>query len=126
MSEEPAIEDALSRLGRLMYERDPAVADEFVADAILIGSEAGEIARGRAEIRVLFAGIHAKPYRVTWQWDSVDTKVEGSLGWFFAEGNAIIERTEGQIRLPYRLAGVLQRLDGRWYWRLFHGSEPKV
>lgn len=120
------IEDALWRLGRLMYERSPAIADEFVADAMLIGSEPGEIARGREAIRALFAGIHAKPYRVTWQWDSVDANVDGAIGWFFAEGSCVIEDAGNQRRLPYRLVGVLEQIDGRWHWRLFHGSEPRV
>jgi ketosteroid isomerase-like protein len=120
------IEDALWRLGRLMYERDPAIAEEFLAEAMLVGSEPGEIANGREAIRTLFADIHAKPYRVTWQWERVDAHVEGEIGWFFAEGSAVIEDAAGQRRLPYRLAGVMQQLEGRLRWRLFHGSEPKV
>jgi ketosteroid isomerase-like protein len=120
------IEDALWRLGRLMYERDPAMADEFTADAVLVGSEPGEIARGREAIRVLIAGIHAKSYRVTWQWESVDATVEGEIGWFYADGAVVIEDAGKQRRLAYRLAGVLQQVDNTWRWRLFHGSEPRV
>jgi uncharacterized protein (TIGR02246 family) len=120
------IEDAIWRFGRLMYDRDAAIADEFVPEAMLVGSEPGEIARGREAIRALLAGLHAKPYRITWQWDSVDATVEGEIGWFFAEGFVVIEDGGQQRRLAYRLAGVLQHLDGRWRWRLFHGSEPKV
>jgi uncharacterized protein (TIGR02246 family) len=126
LSDTAGIEDALWRLGRLMYERDPAMADEFVADALLVGSEPGEIARGREAIRALIAGIHAQTYRATWQWDSVDVRVEGNIGWLFADGHFVAEEAGQQRRLGYRLAGVLQRLDGWWRWRLFHGSEPKV
>ena len=125
MGSTAGIEDALWRLGRLMYERDPAIAEEFMTDAMLVGSEPGEVARGREAIRALFAGIHARPYRVTWQWDSVDATVEGELGWFFAEGSVVID-DGGQTRLAYRLAGVLQHLEDTWRWRLFHGSEPRV
>ena len=121
-----SIEDALWRLGRLMYERDPAMADEFVADAMLVGSEPGEIARGREAVRALVAGIHARSYRVTWQWDSVDATVDGEIGWFFADGAVVIEDAGEQRRLAYRLAGVLQQVDNSWRWRLFHGSEPRV
>jgi ketosteroid isomerase-like protein len=120
------IEDALWRLGRLMYERDPAMADEFLADAMLVGSEPGEIARGREAIRALIAGIHSKSYRVTWQWESVDATVEGEIGWFYADGTVVIEDAAEQRRLAYRLAGVLQRVNDTWRWRLFHGSEPRV
>jgi len=120
------IDDALRRLGSLMYERAPAIADEFVADALLVGSEPGEIARGRVAIAALFAGIHARPYRVTWQWDSIDANIDGAIGWFFAEGSVVIEDAGQQRRLPYRLAGVLEELEGQWRWRLFHGSEPRV
>lgn len=126
MGSTAGIEDALWRLGRLMYERDPAIAEEFVPDAMLVGSEPGEVARGREAIRALFAGIHARPYRVTWQWDSVDATVEDEVGWFFAEGSVVIEQDGGQTRLAYRLAGVLHQFDGQWRWRLFHGSEPRV
>jgi hypothetical protein len=120
------IEAALWRLGRMMHERDPAITDEFATDALLVGSEPGEIARGREAIGDLLSGIHAKPYRVTWQWDSVDAHAEGAVGWLFAEGSAVIEDAGEEQRLPYRLAGVLQQVDGIWRWRLFHGSEPKV
>lgn len=120
------IEDTLWRLGRLMYERDPAIAEEFAADAVLIGSEPGEVARGPKAIGDLLAGIQAKPYRVTWQWDGIDARVEGEIGWLFAEGSVVIEDRDRQRHLPYRLAGVLQHRDDRWLWRLFHGSEPKV
>jgi SnoaL-like domain len=126
LSGQAAIEDALWRLARMMYERDPAFADEFVADALLVGSEPGEVAHGRDAIRALVAPIHARPERVTWQWDSVDSAAEGDIGWLFAEGNFVMEAAGGPVRLPYRLAGVLQLLDGVWRWRLFHGSEPKV
>ena len=126
MGSTAGIEDALGRLGRLMYERDPAIADEFVADAMLVGSEPGEVAHGREAIRALFAGIHARPHRVTWQWDRVDATVESEIGWFFADGAVVIEDAGEQRRLAYRLAGVLQRVDNAWRWRLFHGSEPRV
>ena len=126
MGDTAGIEDAIGRLGRLMYDRDPAIADEFMADAMLVGSEPGEVAHGREAIRTLLAGIHAKPYRVTWQWDSVDATIEGETGWFFAEGSAIMDDGGQLRRLAYRLAGVLHLADGHWRWRLFHGSEPKV
>ena len=126
MSAKADIEDALWRLARMMYERDPAMADEFVTDALLVGSEPGEIARGREAIRALLEPIHARPERVTWQWDSIDIAAQGEVGWLFAEGNFVMEAVAGAVRLPYRLAAVLQLLDGVWRWRLFHGSEPKV
>ena len=54
-------------LGRLMYERSPAFADEFAPDAILVGSEPGEVARGREAIRALIATFHGLPARFTWE-----------------------------------------------------------
>jgi uncharacterized protein (TIGR02246 family) len=109
-----------------MFDRDPTIADEFTTDAVLVGSEPGEVAHGREAIRSLLAGIQAKPYRVTWQWDSVDARVEDLVGWFIAQGSAVIDNGTGQQHVPYRLTGVLQQAEGRWRWRLFHGSEPKV
>ena len=119
------VQEAIQRIGRLMYERSTAFADEFVEDGLLIGSELGEIARGRDAIGQLMASFHALPSRYTWAWDTIDTRVEGETAWFFTEGFSVAELGGEQTRRPYRLAGVLERENGQWRWQLFSGSEPK-
>lgn len=127
MGDRADVEETIRRIGRLMYERSPAFADEFVEDAVLVGSEPGEVARGRENIRALIASFHAVPARFTWEWEHLDIRVHGGTAWFFAEGVAVKEEPSGErTRRPYRLSGVLTADPPRWRWSLFHGSEPKV
>ena len=126
MSENRDIEEAILLLGRLMYERNPAFADEFAPDATLVGSEPGEVARGREAIRALIATFHGLPARFTWEWDRIDHGIAGAVAWFFAEGAAVKEDANGaRTRRPYRLSGVLRAEGPSWQWLLFNGSEPK-
>jgi uncharacterized protein (TIGR02246 family) len=120
------IESALSQLGRMLFDRDAAFADQFLADAVLVGSEAGEVARGREAIRALLARFHDLPDRYTWDWQRIDVETAGAVAWLFAEGSVVASGARGRLARPYRLSGVLERHDGVWRWRLFHGSEPKT
>ena len=124
-SREEELVEALDWLGRSMYERSAAFAEMFAEDAILIGSEAGEVARGRAAIRSLIAAFHALPARYCWAWNTIDARVAGDIGWLFAEGDVVREEPDGtQKRRPYRLSAVLARSGSQWIWLSFHGAEP--
>lgn len=116
---------ALETISRRMRDRDPAIADLFVPHALLVGSGMGEIARGRAAIAALFAGIHARDYTVSWDFPELDSRGDAARVWLFAEGHAVIARAGGLDRLPYRLAAVLVAEGDDWCWELFHGSEPR-
>ena len=117
----------ITRLGELMDARDLAIADLFAAtDAMLVGSEPGEIVRGRAALSDFFAAIFATGARIHWDWDTLDIFSGSDTGWLFAEGAAVIRRDGSEARRPYRLSAVLLREDGDWRIGLFHGSEPKV
>ena len=109
-----------------MYARSPAFADEFALDGVLVGSEPGEVARGRAAIASLIATFHALPARYTWAWDAIDLGLDGPMAWLFAEGFVVKDVDGNQTRKAYRLSGVLAIDDGAWRWRLFHGSEPQM
>ena len=53
--DEPAgLRQALQRLGMLVKGRDMTVVGEFTPDGMLMGSEPGEIARGRTELTAFF------------------------------------------------------------------------
>ncbi len=116
---------ALETISRLMRGKDPAIADLFVPDALLVGSEVGEIARGREAIAALFAGIHARDYIVWWDFPQLDSGGDTQRVWLFAEGHVVVERANGSGRLPYRLSAVVVAEGGDWRWELFHGSEPR-
>lgn len=116
---------ALETINRLMRDKDPAIADLFVPDALFVGSAVGEITRGRDAIAALFAGIHARDYMIWWDLPQLDSGGDARRVWFFCEGHVVVERASGSNRLPYRLAAVLVSEGGDWRWELFNGSEPR-
>ena len=117
--------EALQRLSDLLGARDFAFVDEFdPSSALLIGSEEGEVASTRAEIRSLLASVYALPARVGWEWEEVIAEASGDVAWVYAEGRVAMAAKAGVEHKPYRMSGVLQRSNDRWLWRLFHGSEP--
>ena len=48
----------------------------------------------------------------------------GDVAWLFASGEVVVTDHGADTRVPYRLTGVLERRNGAWKWRQFHGSEP--
>ena len=114
----------LARFGDLVIAKDIGAADEFSKDGIFVGSDAGEIAIGRGQIKSLFKKMFSGPNRISWKWQSVHAIHAGDVVWFFAEGEIVVAEPTQTVRMPYRLAGVIQRTGGRWVWRQFNGSEP--
>jgi ketosteroid isomerase-like protein len=115
---------SLKRLAALVFQRDPAVLDEFCDDALLVGSERGEMAVGRAELQPFLRQVFDRPTRISWEWDDIRASAAGELCWLFAEGTVVITGLDGEMRAPYRLSGVLRCVAGRWLWQQFHGAEP--
>lgn len=123
-NDQQAVIDALDRFILRCRERDFAIIEDFAEDALLLGSEADEVAHGRAALHAQFAAIFAQPYVIGFVFDTVDATVSGDIAWFHAEGAAYLTQDGQQRRLPYRLTGVLERTGPDWHWKLFHGSEP--
>jgi hypothetical protein len=117
---------ALDELNRAMRERDADVAGLFLPDAVLVGSEPGEVARGQAAIGALLLAIHAKDYTVWWDMPQLDAGGDEGKAWFFADGEVVLVAQTGARRLPYRISGVLVDTEAGWRWALFHGSEPRT
>jgi uncharacterized protein (TIGR02246 family) len=126
MREIDEIGATLHRLGRMLFDRDTAFADQFAEDGLLVGSEPGEIAAGREAIRTMVGALFDRPARYIWDWRSIDIRVDGDIGWLFAEGEAVRADRDGRTGVPYRLSAVLGWDGALWRWRLFHGSEPKA
>jgi ketosteroid isomerase-like protein len=91
------------------------------ADATLIGSSLGEIARGPIELRPFLERTFASPQAIGWEWDDVSISCSGDVAWLWLEGALVLD---GRSDRAYRISGVLERRQGRWIWMLFHGSEP--
>ncbi|RAK56512.1 nuclear transport factor 2 family protein [Phenylobacterium deserti] len=123
---ERGVRRALIRLNQLLGSRDMALLDEFVDadDAMLIGTEAGEVARGRSAIETYLQNIFARPESFAFSWREVQVSVRGTTAWLFAEGTRVFRGETGDVKEPYRLTGVLELHNGRWAWRQFHGSQP--
>jgi hypothetical protein len=57
-------------------------------------------------------------------WESVAVDVLGEVALLFARGSATLTTSSRHDTFGYRLTGVLVRDNGRWLWRVHHGSEP--
>jgi hypothetical protein len=91
------------------------------ADATLIGSSLGEIARGPIELRTFLKRLFSAPETIAWEWDDVSISCAGDVAWLWLEGALVLG---GRSDRAYRISGVLERRQERWLWTLFHGSEP--
>lgn len=116
----------LDLFNNLVSTKDPHVLAEFIPgdDVLLVGSESGEIAKGRQHLEAFFARIFAREVTFSWEWERIEASQAGDLAWFFAEGWVVLSSLQGQRKSPYRVSGVLERHGERWLWRQYHGSEP--
>ena len=92
-------------------------------DAMLIGSEPGEIAIGPEALRAFFAELYARPYRVLFTLPERRVSAMGHVAWLTGEGTYRL--STGGEEMPYRLTAVLERRREQWLLQLFSGSEPK-
>ena len=120
------VREVLARFNKLVSTKSPQVLAEFAPDddVLLIGSDAGEVARGRQELQAFFDRIFAREVSFSWEWDRLDVSQSGELAWFFAEGRVVLTTAQERRKAPYRTSGVLERHGERWLWRQYHGSEP--
>ncbi len=72
-------EASLDQLASLVFERDPAILAEFTDDALLVGSERGEIAAGRAQLQSFVQQIFERPTRFSWEWDQIRASATDEL-----------------------------------------------
>jgi ketosteroid isomerase-like protein len=105
----------------------PAFMGQFddSADIVLVGSDRGEIFKGRAQIEGWLGKLMAKN-RFSWQMDRVDIGASGDTAWVFVDGAMIVKNVDGKVLVttPYRFTGVLVKRGDGWAWRLFNGSVP--
>lgn len=125
---ERGVRRTLIRLNELLLRRDPAIVEEFTRDddALLVGAQAPDRARGRAELAAFFGREFERPEALSFSWREVEVAVRGDVAWLHAEGELIRHGDEGDRREPYRLTGVLEQHGGKWLWRLFHGAQPSA
>jgi ketosteroid isomerase-like protein len=95
------------------------------ADILLVGSDKGEVFKGRAQIEG-WLGKLMKKNRFSWRMDRVDISFSGDAAWVFVDGAMIVRNDAGKVLVttPYRFSGVLVKRGDGWAWRLFNGSVP--
>jgi ketosteroid isomerase-like protein len=115
----------LTTLAGCTRRRDLAgVLELFVDDAAIFGSDAGEFARGRDDVRDFLTTIFAEPVTYGWTWDHPVAGRHGEVVWFVALGQAVLEGDSAPPPVPYRLSGVLLQAGGSWRFALFNGAQP--
>ena len=113
----------LGAFGEAVHAQDvERVLRVVTDDAIVIGSETGEMGFDREGIRAFIQRVFTRYDPITWEWDLLETRADGSHAWFFAEGQV----SYGDRRSPYRASGVCVRDDvGEWRLAMFHGAAPE-
>jgi uncharacterized protein (TIGR02246 family) len=123
-------DDALHGLVSALATHDPEqVLELFTREGAVFGSDAGEEAVGRDQLRVFFTDLCARAHTISWTWDLQTAGQLGDVVWFVAPGTCVFTAPDGQATTaadPYRVSGVLRRTQGRWLFALFNGSEPQV
>jgi hypothetical protein len=85
MMEQTEIFAALEHFESCIAARDMNVAGLFTADGRIAGSEASDLATGRAAIADHFKAYFALPFTIHWAWHSRDVSSLGNVAWFFAD-----------------------------------------
>lgn len=96
------------------------------ADILLVGSDKGEIYKGRAAMESWLGRLY-KSSGFGWQMDRVDISQNGNTAWAFVEGRMnVSNKATGEPRFsaPYRFSVVLVKRGNDWVLRFFHGSAP--
>ena len=95
-------------------------------DIMLVGSDAGEVFKGRKILSAHLKEIYALPFALSFDMPSVTVHVEGQTAWIFGEGAEVINEGDGKItRTPYRFTICLVKRGPNWKWQVFSGSVPR-
>ena len=125
LTPEGIVNSTLTTLVGCTRRRDLTGAlDLFVDDAAIFGSDLGEFARGRADVRDFLTTIFAEPITYGWTWEHPVAGRHGDVVWFVALGQAVLEGEGAPPPIPYRLSGVLLQVNSGWRFALFNGAQP--
>jgi ketosteroid isomerase-like protein len=91
---------------------------------LVLGGKTGETAKGIDQLRELLQRLFSGPIGYSYHWDDYIVDVIGETAWIFANGQIETTSVAGSYAHPYRITGVLRRVDSAWKWVLYHGSEP--
>jgi uncharacterized protein (TIGR02246 family) len=119
---------ALDRFNDAIYKKNiEAVVDLFAdqGEVLWVGSQPGEFHRGKTAIREFFEVVFQRDVLLSWRYENIVSSVVDDIAWLFMEGS-IRETRDGEVTMdkPYRISGILRRVGMRWFWLMYHGSEP--
>jgi ketosteroid isomerase-like protein len=91
---------------------------------MLIGSNKGEIWKGKDQIRGHLVSIFPQE-SVSWDMTRIDIDGNNNTAWVFVDGSIILSENKAEpIKAPYRFTGIMVKKNNVWKWRLFDGSMP--
>jgi ketosteroid isomerase-like protein len=89
------------------------------------GSESGERATGRIELRRLLSDLLGRPVAYSFEFRDITFSEQNELVWLLADGVGTQTGGDGATEtFAYRLTGVLANEGAQWRWLLLVGSEP--
>ena len=126
--------DLVDALGAAFESGDVrAVLQCFAADGDVLyaGSEAGEIAVGKAELRDLLGELFAREERYSWRSGTTHVLANPTGAVLVADAllaiHAVADGAVIEAEVPYRISGLVEQAPGgRWVWRMCQGAEPTV
>ena len=96
------VREVLEQFNNLIFTQNQQVLAEFTPsdNALLIDSEASEIAAGRDEFEAFFARIFPCDTTFSWEWVCIEVSHAGGLAWLFADGRRFSQPRKGSENLP--------------------------
>jgi ketosteroid isomerase-like protein len=89
------------------------------------GSQSGEKATGRTELRRLLSDLLGRPVAYSFKFADITFGEQCGLVWLLAEGEGTETGDDGAAEtFAYRLTGVLANEEAQWRWLVLAGSEP--
>ena len=119
------LDAALDSLIQALVDRDLArtlVCLSSRQEPAIVGSEAGEVARGGGGVELFFRRIYARPGPFRFDFPARSWSVHGNVAWITADGSVV--EPAATERKAYRLTAVFVVEDGKWKLALWSGSEP--
>jgi uncharacterized protein (TIGR02246 family) len=123
-----AVRDTLAAMNAVLAQRDSAgfmALFEDNDDIVLVGSDKGEVFKGRAAVGGFLQMLYGLPFVFSFDMPDVTVHREKHQAWLFADGEMVHTRADGSsTRRPYRITLVMKMQDHAWRWQLFSGSVP--
>lgn len=124
---EAAVNAMLDDFVEMIRTRDRSLVDRLCGEGgfRLIGSEADEICRTRAEVEAKLSAVFGSAATLVLEFPVRDVTVVGPVAWIFAEGTLTRVEPDGVSTSRVYLADcIFERTATGWRWRQFFGSEP--